>query len=45
MNRMGFAALACAGFCNLAAAGEISSVDTDLDLEEDCTVVASAGVG
>ena len=45
MNRMGFAALACAGFCNLAAAGEISSVYTDLDLEKDCTVFASAEEG
>ena len=45
MNRMGFAALACAGFCNLAAAGESSSVYTDLDLEEDCTVFASAEEG
>ena len=45
MNRMGLAALAFAGFCNLAAAGEISSAYTDRDAENDCTTFASAEEG
>ena len=45
MSRLGFAALALAGLCHQATAGEISSAYTDLDAEKDCTTFASAEEG
>jgi len=40
-----FLALTIAGFPGAAAAGQISSVYSDLDPEKDCTVFAAAGPG
>jgi hypothetical protein len=45
MIRLGFVALALAGACHAATAGEISSAYTDLDTENDCTTFASAEEG
>lgn len=44
MNKLSLT-LALAGFCNAAAAGEISSAYTDLQLDRDCAVFAAAPAG
>lgn len=45
MTKIGIAAVLLAGFCQAAAAGEISSAYTDIDTEKNCATFASADGG